>query len=149
MRTKVDDDFESILDLEPMESKEHKEIVEYQEKSKDELTTEDAIKDFIEVRGNLKDAIENSKQSLEFLLHLARTEESPRIYDSAANLMRALNETNRQLLETHRMVREMQNEEKEGKSKVSTKAKGNNVNTTVFVGSSSEALELLDKINGK
>ncbi len=64
-----------------------------------DLVVNDVADDVDQAKRNIKDIINKGKMSLDDLLDVARMSEHPRAYEVAANMIRALVEANRELVD--------------------------------------------------
>ena len=95
--------------------------------------------DFQEAREMLKRTAQYSEEAVKGILHIAKNSDHPRAYEVAGQLIKAMQENAKDMLEVQ-----------EKKSKVDAEAKGNKpsggtVNNNLFVGSTKDLLRALNK----
>ena len=95
--------------------------------------------DFEYARQNLKHFIERGKEAMEDALYLAKDVESPRAFEVVGQLIKTLAETNKDLLELSKKVKEIKHKEEDKQP--------SHVTNALFVGSTAELQKLL-KGNG-
>ena len=95
----------------------------------------DQRKDYTEVRDNLKDVIDNSKLAIDGILKVASESDSPRAYEVVSQLLKTATEANKDLLDVHKQMKDLQKDE-------TTKRVTNNA---FFVGSTKELQDLVQK----
>ena len=94
--------------------------------------------DYEYARGNLKGLIENGKNVIENIMYLAKENESPRAYEVAGQLIKTIADTNKDLLDLAKKVKDVK------KTDDKTQETGvTNVNNTLFVGSTAELQKLI------
>lgn len=91
--------------------------------------------DYSEIRENLKDLIESGKVALDGIIKVASESDSPRAFEVVSQLMKTSVEANKELLDVHKQMKEL---EKESGAK-------NVTNNAFFVGSTKELQELVQK----
>ena len=91
--------------------------------------------DYSEVRENLKDLIDGGKIALDGILKVASESDSPRAFEVVSQLLKTSVEANKELLDVHKQMKELEAEDK---------AK-NVTNNAFFVGSTKELQELVNK----
>lgn len=92
------------------------------------------------VRQNLYDVIEKTFGAVDELRAIADQSQHPRSYEVLATMVRALVDTNKDLLDMHEKKKKLQGDMPE---KEETKT----VNNNLFVGSTSELLNMMNKQN--
>jgi len=105
--------------------------------SKEVLNIDD---DYEYARNNLKGLIENGKNVIENIMYLAKEGESPRAYEVAGQLIKTIADTNKDLLDLSKKVKDVKKDEEKAKEQGVT-----NVNNTLFVGSTAELQKLIGK----
>lgn len=101
---------------------------------------ENAIDDDYEyARDNLKHFIEKGKEAMDEIIYLAKEVESPRAYEVVGQLIKTLSETNKDLLDLSKKVKELKQKEEDKQP--------SHVTNALFVGSTAELQKLL-KGNG-
>ena len=91
--------------------------------------------DYSEVRENLKELIDGGKVALDGILKVASESDSPRAFEVVSQLLKTSVEANKELLDVHKQMKELEAEDK---------AK-NVTNNAFFVGSTKELQELVNK----
>lgn len=135
MKTPVDKKLSDALDIPYIESnpKEYP-IAPVVEKHNDSIDD-----DFEYARNNLRHFIERGKEAMEDALYLAKDVESPRAFEVVGQLIKTLAETNKDLLELSKKVKEIKHKEEDKQP--------SHVTNALFVGSTAELQKLL-KGNG-
>ncbi len=93
----------------------------------------DQRKDYGEVRENIKEVIDYSKEAIDGILKVASESDSPRAYEVVSQLLKTATEANKDLLDVHKQMKTLEAEE-------GTK---NVTNNAFFVGSTKELQELV------
>lgn len=96
--------------------------------------------DYEYARNNLKGLIENGKSVIENIMYLAKEGESPRAYEVAGQLIKTIADTNKDLLDLSKKVKDVKKD-----TEVAEKSGVTNVNNTLFVGSTAELQKLIGK----
>jgi len=124
------------LDIEITELHEEKDLVKRQVK---EITVNqnDVEKDYTSVRKNLRGLIDRGFEAVDGIMKVAEESEHPRAYEVAAQMLKTVADANKDLLEMHKKVKEL--ESAEGPSSVT-----NNQTNAIYVGSSSELLDIIN-----
>lgn len=134
----IDDNLNTIFDLEPTE---YKEIVP---KKTDIIISDDVeviVKnDFDNVRDNLYSLLDVGKEALDEALEVAKQSESPRSYEVVSTLLKQLADTNLYLMDIH---------EKKQKLNVTTNKNPQTqvTNNAIFVGSTTELAKMISDMN--
>lgn len=104
-----------------------------------ELMTVDnkSDKDFSDVRNNLIDLIDTGKVAIEGILNVAENGDQPRAYEVVSQMLKTVSELNNDLLGLHQKAKDVQ--------KDNNKYTQNTTNNSIFVGSSSELLDMLNE----
>jgi hypothetical protein len=104
-----------------------------------ELMTVDnkSDKDFSDVRNNLIDLIDTGKVAIEGILNVAENGDQPRAYEVVSQMLKTVSELNNDLLGIHQKAKDVQ--------KDNNKYTQNTTNNSIFVGSSSELLDMLNE----
>lgn len=92
----------------------------------------DLKKDYITVRKNLREIIMTGADAIDSVMTVAKESDSPRAYEVAAQLIKAVADVNKDLLEIHKKVKEI-----EGGDSSSQKATSI-TNNSIFVGSTKD-----------
>ncbi len=97
-----------------------------------EVSEENRInKDYTEVRTNLKGLIEQGNEALEGILEVAHEGESPRAYEVAAILIKQLADVNKDLIDTHKKIKDIRKVDGEQHAKSIT-------NNAIYFGSTND-----------
>ena len=135
MKKTVDEKLSDALDVPYIESnsKEYP-VAPVVEKQNDSIDD-----DFEYARDNLRHFIERGKEAMEDAIYLAKDVESPRAFEVVGQLIKTLAETNKDLLELSKKVKEIKHKEEDKQP--------SHVTNALFVGSTAELQKLL-KGNG-
>ena len=95
----------------------------------------DLKKDYLTARKNLRDIIMSGTDAIDGILTVARESDSPRAYEVAAQLIKAVADVNKDLLEIHKKIKEVEG----GGDQKATSI----TNNSIFVGSTKELQSLL------
>ena len=90
--------------------------------------------DFQYTRENLYNVIERGQDAMEGLLQVAQETEHPRAYEVVGQLMDKLTNANKELINLHKQIKDINNDDK---------VKTQNVTNALFVGSTAELQKLL------
>mgnify|MGYP003348387663 CR=1 FL=1 len=90
--------------------------------------------DFQYTRENLYNIIERGQDAMEGLLQVAQETEHPRAYEVVGQLMDKLTNANKELINLHKQIKDINNDDK---------VKTQNVTNALFVGSTAELQKLL------
>ena len=102
---------------------------------KPDTTKDDIENDYKYARENLYNAIERGSDALEELVELAKQSQSPRAFEIVGQMIKTLTDSNKDLLEIQKKVKDLKREEK---------SKGpNNVTNALFVGNTAELQKML------
>lgn len=93
-------------------------------------------KDYESVRSNLKNLIENGNFALESALKVATESDAPRAYEVVAILLKTMADLNNNVLDVHKKVKD---------TTASPATKVNQTNNSVFVGSTKDLQNFLNK----
>ena len=100
-------------------------------------TSQDADRDYAEVRRNLKCLIEKSQEAIEGIVELARDSQQPRAYEVVAQLVQSSLEANTRLIDLHRRMKDIRKEE-------AAATKTTNVtNNSIYVGSTADLQKMI------
>ena len=94
--------------------------------------------DYEYARENLKSFIEQGKIAMENIIFLAKEGESPRAYEVVGQLIKTLSDTNKDLLDLGKKVKDL-------KSKKDDTQQPQHVTNALFVGSTAELQKLIGK----
>ena len=99
-------------------------------------STEHADQDYRAVRGNLYDIISKGNDAIDGILGVASEGDSPRAYEVAAQMIKTVAESNKDLVDLHKRMKDIRKEE-------------TNINTTtnnaIYVGSTRDLQQLIDQ----
>ena len=95
--------------------------------------------DFQYTRENLYNIIERGQDAMEGLLQVAQETEHPRAYEVVGQLMDKLTTANKELINLHKQIKDIQKEDT---------ATPQNVTNALFVGSTAELQKMLKKKAG-
>lgn len=98
---------------------------------------DDADKDFQKARENLKELVNLGFQAIDGVLKVASEGDSPRAYEVVAQMIKAVAETNKDLVELHQRMKTIKEDKYETKTT-------NNTTNAIFLGSTKELQELLN-----
>lgn len=117
-----------------------------EEKPKQEVVhsskeNENVEADYEYARNNLKGLIENGKDVITNMMYLAKETESPRAYEVAGQLIKTIADTNKDLLDLSKKVKDVKKED----AKDALASGVTNVSNTLFVGSTAELQQLIGK----
>lgn len=132
----INEKISSALDITPAEEQKSIEL-----KKPTEITTkrEDDLKgDYHLVRGNLKDLISTGNSAIEGILNVAAEGEHPRAYEVAAQLIKVVGDTNKELIDLHKKVKDIQKDDVK-------LTQNNTTNNAIYVGSTSELQSLINQ----
>lgn len=105
--------------------------------SKPVTTTEKNLdKDFEYAKDNIKMLIANGSDAIEEILKVAKAGDSPRAYEVVSQLLKTVADMNKDLLELHQRAKTVK------KETVNVK---NTTNNSIYVGSTSELQDLINK----
>ena len=92
----------------------------------------DLKKDYITVRKNLREILMTGADAIDSVLTVAKESDSPRAYEVAAQLIKAVADVNKDLLEIHKKVKEIEGGESSSQKATSI------TNNSIFVGSTKD-----------
>jgi DNA polymerase IIIc chi subunit len=98
---------------------------------------DDADKDFQKARENLKELVNLGFQAIDGVLKVASEGDSPRAYEVVAQMIKAVAETNKDLVELHQRMKTIKQDKYETKTT-------NNTTNAIFLGSTKELQELIN-----
>lgn len=133
MKKPVNEKISDALDIPYVENKLYP-VAPVVEKQNDSIDD-----DFEYARDNLRHFIERGKEAMEDALYLAKDVESPRAFEVVGQLIKTLAETNKDLLELSKKVKEIKHKEEDKQP--------SHVTNALFVGSTADLQKLL-KGNG-
>lgn len=143
MNNKSDMNIAKALDINLPEVVEEKPLapVEPPKALTGEYQSQDADKDYEEVRRNLKVVIEQSNSAIQGILELAEDSQQPRAYEVVAQLIGQTLEANTKLIDLHRRMKDIK--------KTETVKQTNVTNNSIFVGSTNELQKMLREARKK
>ena len=136
MKTNLEKNMEAIFDL-PTDTRPMSEVIEESRVTvMNEIpsTDNDIDDDYKYARENLKGIIDSAQQSIADLASIASTSESPRAYEVLSTMMKTIVEANHGLLDIHKSVKKL---------KEDTDSAPKNVTNALFVGSTSDLMNLI------
>ena len=98
---------------------------------------EEVDKDFQKARENLKELVNLGFQAIDGVLKVASEGDSPRAYEVVAQMIKAVAETNKDLVELHQRMKTIKEDKYETKTT-------NNTTNAIFLGSTKELQELIN-----
>lgn len=99
-------------------------------------TSQDADKDYAEVRRNLKVVIEKSQEAIEGIIELAQDSQQPRAYEVVAQLIQSNLEANTRLMDLHRRMKDIKRQDVVNKTT-------NVTNNSIYVGSTADLQKMI------
>jgi DNA polymerase IIIc chi subunit len=132
--SKMDENLSEILNMDP----EPKAIVTKPPQAIEAVVDmDDAEKDFQKARQNLKELVGLGFQAIDGVLKVASEGDSPRAYEVVAQMIKAVAETNKDLVELHQRMKTIKEDKYEQKTV-------NNTTNAIFLGSTKELQELIN-----
>lgn len=139
MKKSVDDKLNDIFDVQGKIVQQSLPVVVEEVKDTSGAPNDDSIDaDYEYARENLKSFIEQGKIAMENIIFLAKEGESPRAYEVVGQLIKTLSDTNKDLLDLGKKVKEL-------KSKKDDTQQPQHVTNALFVGSTAELQKLIGK----
>jgi len=141
MKKTVDDKLNDIFDVQGKIVEQSFPVVE---QVKEPVSTgapndESIDADYEYARENLKLFIEQGKVAMENIIFLAKEGESPRAYEVVGQLIKTLSDTNKDLLDLGKKVKDLKNK------KDDTQQPAQHITNALFVGSTAELQKLIGK----
>jgi len=142
MKKTVDDKLNDIFDVQgkiveqaliPVEEQPKKEVIS------GAPNDESIDADYEYARENLKLFIEQGKVAMENIIFLAKEGESPRAYEVVGQLIKTLSDTNKDLLDLGKKVKDLKSK------KDDTQQPAQHITNALFVGSTAELQKLIGK----
>ena len=142
MKKTVDDKLNDIFDVQgkiveqaliPVEEQPKKEVIS------GAPNDESIDADYEYARENLKLFIEQGKVAMENIIFLAKEGESPRAYEVVGQLIKTLSDTNKDLLDLGKKVKDLKSK------KDDTQQPSQHITNALFVGSTAELQKLIGK----
>ncbi len=106
------------------------------------LPDDDLTKDYITVRRNLKDLIKTGSGAIDGILNVASEGEHPRAYEVAAQLIKVVTETNKELMDLHKKVKDIEKDDVK-------LTQNNTTNNAIYVGSTNDLQSLINQDRSK
>ena len=94
--------------------------------------------DYNEVRKNLKELISKGSAAIDGILHIASEGESPRAYEVIGQLIKSVADTNKDLLDLHKKVKDITDVSVTNNNQTQTK-----IDNAIFVGSTADLQKML------
>ena len=110
------------------------EVVKNKKEIKD-LTKTDAEQDYNKIRKNLYGLMGTGKEAIDGILKVATEGDSPRAYEVVAQLLNTVSTINKDLMDLHKQVKEVNKEEN---------VYNNNTTNAIYVGSTSDLQDLIN-----
>ena len=133
----VNDKLSDALDVN-FETKEEETNLTAPDKKEKRLapSPETTVQDYNLVRSNLKDLISIGEDAVEGILKVAMEGDSPRAFEVAAQMIKTVAETNKDLIELHKKMKDINKEE------INV---NNTTNNSIYVGSTRELQDLINQ----
>ena len=142
MKKTVDDKLNDIFDVQGKIVEQALPVVVAEQPKKEVISgapnDESIDADYEYARENLKLFIEQGKVAMENIIFLAKEGESPRAYEVVGQLIKTLSDTNKDLLDLGKKVKDL-------KSKKDDTQQPQHVTNALFVGSTAELQKLIGK----
>jgi endonuclease III-like uncharacterized protein len=110
------------------------EVVKNKKEIKD-LSKTDAEQDYNKIRKNLYGLMGTGKEAIDGILKVATEGDSPRAYEVVAQLLNTVSTINKDLMDLHKQVKEVNKEEN---------VYNNNTTNAIYVGSTSDLQDLIN-----
>jgi hypothetical protein len=132
--SKMDENLSEILNIEP----DPKQSLAVQPNAIEvKVDMDDADKDFQKARENLKELVNLGFMAIDGVLKVASEGDSPRAYEVVAQMIKAVAETNKDLVELHQRMKTIKQDKYDQKTV-------NNTTNAIFLGSTKELQELIN-----
>jgi len=99
-------------------------------------STKDMEKDYASVRSNLYSVISKGNEAIDGILEVAHEGDSPRAYEVAAQMIKTVAEANKDLMDLHKKVKDINKEEVNNNT---------TTNNAIYVGSTKDLQELVNQ----
>ena len=143
MKKTVDDKLNDIFDVQGKIVEQALPVVVADQPKKEVISgvpnDESIDADYEYARENLKLFIEQGKVAMENIIFLAKEGESPRAYEVVGQLIKTLSDTNKDLLDLGKKVKDLKNK------KDDTQQPAQHITNALFVGSTAELQKLIGK----
>ena len=145
MKKTVDDKLNDIFDVQGKIVEQALPVVVAEQPKKEVISgapnDESIDADYEYARENLKLFIEQGKVAMENIIFLAKEGESPRAYEVVGQLIKTLSDTNKDLLDLGKKVKDL----KSKKDDTSQQPSSQHITNALFVGSTAELQKLIGK----
>ena len=131
----VDDKLSQALDIE-FKTEEPKQIEKSSHIREIDVDAVDSEKDYWLVRKNMKELIKQGEDAIDGILNVATQGDAPRAYEVAAQMIKTVADVNKDLIDLHKKVKEINKEE------VNI---NNTTNQSIYVGSTSDLQDLINQ----
>ena len=131
----VDDKLSQALDVE-FKTEEPKQIEKSSHIREIDVDAVDSEKDYWLVRKNMKELIKQGEDAIDGILNVATQGDAPRAYEVAAQMIKTVADVNKDLIDLHKKVKEINKEE------VNI---NNTTNQSIYVGSTSDLQDLINQ----
>ena len=142
MKKTVDDKLNDIFDVQGKIVEQALPVIVTEQPKKEVVSgapnDESIDADYEYARENLKSFIEQGKIAMENIIFLAKEGESPRAYEVVGQLIKTLSDTNKDLLDLGKKVKELKNKKDDIQQP-------QHVTNALFVGSTAELQKLIGK----
>ena len=101
-----------------------------------EVKAVDSEKDYWLVRKNMKELIKTGEEAIDGIIKVATEGDAPRAYEVAAQMIKTVAEVNKDLMDLHKKVKEINKEE------INI---NNTTNQSIYVGSTSDLQDLINQ----
>lgn len=132
--SKMDESLSEILNI---EKDPERNLVKPPNATEVVVDADDAEKDFQKARQNLKELVNLGFLAIDGVLKVASEGDSPRAYEVVAQMIKAVAETNKDLVELHQRMKTIKEDKYETKTV-------NNTTNAIFLGSTKELQELIN-----
>ena len=143
MKKTVDDKLNDIFDVQGKIVEQALPVIVTEQPKKEVVSgapnDESIDADYEYARENLKLFIEQGKVAMENIIFLAKEGESPRAYEVVGQLIKTLSDTNKDLLDLGKKVKDLKNK------KDDTQQPSQHITNALFVGSTAELQKLIGK----
>jgi hypothetical protein len=131
----IDEKLSEALDIE-FKTEETKEIEKPSHIREIDVNAVDSEKDYWLVRKNMKELIKQGEDAIDGILNVATQGDAPRAYEVAAQMIKTVADVNKDLIDLHKKVKEINKEE------VNI---NNTTNQSIYVGSTSDLQDLINQ----
>ena len=131
----IDEKLSEALDIE-FKTEEPKQIEKPSHIREVEVDAVDSEKDYWLVRKNMKELIKQGEDAIDGILNVATQGDAPRAYEVAAQMIKTVSEVNKDLIDLHKKVKEINKEE------INI---NNTTNQSIYVGSTSDLQDLINQ----